>query len=149
MDDWEQSEDHQTDEENTHQSDHEKSIATDDDSVLNDSAPNEEEAKEVDVDNKVDVDHPPATNEKVAVPTNNNSKDQSYELAELAKISLGTNETENSVDSEDMDHKDGDNDNLPTRSSRSTRRNMPAGGYAALNSGNEKTEKRENKPKKK
>ena len=150
MDDREQSEDHKTDEENTHQSDHEKSIASDD-SVLNDSVANEEDTIEVDVDNKVDVDQTSqmtTTNEKVAVETNNN-KDQSYELAELAKISLGTSETENSVDSEDMDHKDDDNDNPPTRSSRSTRRNMPEGGYAALNSGKKKAEKRENRPKKK
>ena len=152
MDDREQSEDHKTDEENTHQSDHEKSIASDDDSVLNDSVANEEDTIEVDADNKVDVDQTSqmtTTNEKVAVQTNNNNKDQSYELVELAKISLGTSETENSVDSEDMDNKDGDNDNPPTRSSRSTRRNMPAGGYASLNSGKKKAEKRENRPKKK
>ena len=156
MDDKEHTEDYQTEDDNKSDSDGDQEKPKDtgnqnnDDSILNETVSdgNDTEDTAVYPNDKVAVDQKPR-DKKVAVAADKGN--ESFELDELAKITLGTGDTDISVESEEMESKDdGTKDDLkskPPRSSRATRRRMPTGGYAALNSSRKKVEKKDIKHK--
>ena len=103
----------------------------------------------VDSDNKETVESdsnqsPEKGNVAVAIAENKNKTDESFDLDELSKITLGSNESDLSMESEDADQKHENNtaSSAPCRT-RSTRKRLPTGGYATLNSEKKTGEKKD------
>ena len=105
---------------------------------------NDVEDMDVHSNRKVAVDRKSRDQKVAAIADKGN---ESCELDELAKITLGTGETYISVESEETEAKDDDtkDDDKLARSPKTTHRRLPTGGYTALNNGRKELEKKENK----
>ena len=168
MDDNQEHQDKHTDDDVNNNEDRKKPNVTesqdDDISDVDVSDTDEDEPENSDsTTNKVDVDPdnketesdnnqtPEKENVAVAVAGNKNNKEESFDLTELSKITLGTNESDLSMESEETDPKQETNTHCSApRRTRSNRRRVPTGGYVALNSGKKTGEKKDKqKPMKK